>query len=62
MHPTMPTRSVLLHPPTCSGLCDAVTMTPMAFPPCFLLRRPARSPTLKRTLSSLSALVVVDAT
>lgn len=36
---------------TGSGLCEAVTMTPIVFPSNFLLRRPAITPTLNRTES-----------
>lgn len=42
---------------TRSGLCEAVTMTPIAFPPRFLLLRAAKRPTRYRTLSRTSALV-----
>lgn len=41
---------------TSSGLCDAVTITPMVFPSNFLLRKPARIPTRKRTGSNIDPL------
>lgn len=43
---------------TFSGLCEAVTITPMTFPPSFLLLRAASNPTRKMTLSNKSALQV----
>lgn len=36
---------------TGSGLCEAVTITPIVFPSNFLLRSPAITPTLNRTES-----------
>lgn len=38
---------------TGSGLCEAVTITPMVFPSSFLLRSPAITPTLNRTESKV---------
>ena len=41
---------------TTSGLCEAVTITPMVFPSSLLLLNAARTPTLKRVESRMLAL------
>ena len=54
MHP----RSLIVRSekPTASGLCEAVTITPIVFPSSLLLLNAARTPTRKRVESRILAL------